>query len=258
MNEKCIKELSSAFTDNRVYYCEHPIDGAYIKKVYTNRDKLDKELTGYQEIKEAYRPKLLKFSYETLSIYTSYNPLKHEVNDQEVVDMLYDFHMYTLKVGHVYFPVDNHVYENWNTYIVSVSKAWSKHLSQYYVNIQAVLQTLIEAINIPNPYDNRISYIHRDVRMANFGERDNKLILFDFELGIWGNPLWDVARYGYENLENTMLHRIIIQKYGIDEQLYLSYMKLYGISFLNYILKTEPSNYEEVDKCIGFLGLIKR
>ncbi len=258
MTEKIIKDLSSEFTDNKVYLCENKLYGKFIKKVYVNKDKYTKELIGYEEIDEAYRPQLFEYNQNELSIYTAFHPLERKISDCEIVDLLYAFHMSTAKRGPVYFPAENKAYQNWIAYIECVSKAWINRLDQYYVNIIDVVQGLIQDIHTTNQYDGFISYIHRDVRSSNIGERNGKLILFDFELGIWGNPLWDIARYGYENLENTTLHKMFIEKYNIEEGLYKSYLKLYSISFLNYLLKVKSSNSIEIEKCTIFLSLIEK
>ncbi|WP_158246301.1 phosphotransferase family protein [Sulfobacillus sp. hq2] len=134
----------------------------------------------------------------------------------------------------------------WLEYIRTQSGKWvdiiERHMGRKVTDQLTTLLSLVESQGNP-----KICLIHRDIRRANIGSRDNSLVLLDYELAIWGDPLWDVGRY----LLDCPSRDDFLAGYGMpDSEVLIAYTGLFAFSFAEYLIRHGYNSGEDFKNCV--------
>ncbi|TKJ07555.1 hypothetical protein FC702_05205, partial [Bacillus cereus] len=194
INENIIVDLSSEFTENKVYLCDSEEFGKTIKKIYKFKAGFYREVEAMNNVHEQLRPDIYYISEQEQVIYSSYNPMKVFPKDPitTLVALTKKLHESSSKIGRVIDPGERYTVDNWMEYLVKRGENWLIELNKYR-NYNKIFYSQIEYLSkiYSQTLDSRVCIIHRDIRMDNVGEKDGKYILFDYELAMWGDRYWD-------------------------------------------------------------------
>lgn len=102
---------------------------------------------------------------------------------------------------------------------------------------------------ISNLVNKNIALIHRDIRWDNVGVINVSYVLFDFELSVWGDPIWDYARILFESKDSE--RKQIFKLSGYSHQELIINEVIFSLSFLHYLISIGDNNNKEISKCIN-------
>lgn len=254
LSEEVIKDLSSPWSGNKVKLIKLN-DEEIIKKTYKKNEGFVRELTSFKIIPDDMRPSLIKSNEKTKTIYMSFNPIKYKPHNIDVImgKLLKAMHDKTISNEKVFDPGKNIVKDDWYHYISTYGPDWIeriKPIKNYSILYESLLLQLEE---YKESEFSRITIIHRDARFENIGQKNGKYILLDYELAIFGEPMFDVARYCMQSATSINL---FLESYNLPKGMnkYLDmFIKLYSLSFLNYLVKNKHFESEDFIKCLNSL-----
>lgn len=260
MNDEIIREISSPYTKNKVWIYNSKDKDIYVKKYIENKEKFENELAAYQLINEKYRPQLIDFDINKKIMICSFNPLSAKKEVEEVVCRLNAFHMSTFQSGFIRKSLLDEENIRLTEYIEKNAVKWKKKIGLDLCNVMKLVEKNLDVISTcNNHYDDMVSIIHRDIRWSNIGEKNQEIVFFDFELAMWGNPIWDLARLYYELDFSENTKEFILRKYNISEKYFFAFVDLYVLSFLAYLYEVSSNNGKEIKKCLKWLkGVYKK
>ena len=136
--------------------------------------------------------------------------------------------------------------DTWLEYIRRQSGQWVDIIEGYLGRkVTGFLERYLQLLELHNTA--QLCLIHRDIRQENIGARENSLILFDFELAIWGDPLWDVGRY----LLSCQSLSDFVSGYGIpDNEVLTAYTGLFAFSFAEYLIRNGQTDGTDFHNCV--------
>ncbi len=220
------KDFSSIYTENKVVL----IDGV-IKKKFKSSKKMSNELKFYDALRvmnaEDIAPRLLNVDAEENSITIDYCPKYKELTTEEILRFAKKFHTKTIGSKHEALKSDASK-EKWESFLKTKFLEWKEKLDSFQVEITFMTNELFQRV-MNRDYD--ICIIHRDFRNANIGEFHGETVIFDFEIAMWGDPLFDVGRILVENKEENLVD-FVADLYNEKTENIEIYCYLYAMSFL--------------------------
>lgn len=240
------KDISSKFTNNKVRVLQN-----IVLKTFESFDKYEIEKGVYRLLDAALCPRVLGELDEEKTLIIEKCNVPADCDLSYLIYTLNRFHKSTLRNGMVFELGSEKKYKSWKAYLKMQFLEWQESWKLFS---DCDISKQIKILNkyIANIKNGPVSIIHRDVRWDNIGKIDGRYVLFDFELAMWGDPIWDFARLLYESdkIENK---KIIIKLSEYQkEELYLSQC-LYAFSFLHYFKTAEHKNQNEILKCISII-----
>lgn len=238
-----MEDLSSPYTQNRITL----IEGQMIRKDFKKKDKYITEKEIYKSLSVDCIPKTFHFDDKSLSIYMEKCDFVKEVNDKDLIHLVEKFHLSTYSEHLVQEWNSNNSYSNWHLYLHEQTEKWIPRIEAYFSKCKELINSLLRVI--PNK-KRKVCLLHRDIRLANIGKIEGKLVLFDFELAMWGDPLWDYARICFErgkNFVNELENSLNFEFKEVEASILL-----YVFSYLNFLIKYQnnDNNNEEIRKCL--------
>lgn len=238
------KNISSSFTENKVYNFNNII----IKKL-NDIKAYENEYYAYQILDEKLRPNLLGLDKENKIIIIEKCDEISKINYNELIKLIKAFHKSTLHEGYVGYVNERKRYNNWKEYLHENAVDWIENTSFYIKDAKTKIDKLINYVDKYTSCNNTVCLLHRDIRKKNIGMKDGQYVLFDFELIIWGNPIWDFARLLYQ-VDNKKDEDIIYKKSGYKKKELDVYKCIYAFSFLAYFYDSFSKNKKEITNCI--------
>ncbi len=239
------KDVSSKFTNNKVRVLQN-----IVLKTFESLDKYKIEKSIYRLLDPSLCPKVLGELDEEKTLLIEKCNVPDERNLSNLIDVMNRFHKSTLRNGMVFELGSEEKFKSWKEYLKKQFPGWQdswKCFSNYDISKQKILDRYINDLK-----DGPVAIIHRDVRWDNIGEIDGRYVLFDFELAMWGNPIWDFARLLYESDKLEDKKKIISLSGYQEDELYINQC-LYALSFLHYFKTAEYKNQKEIIKCIDII-----
>lgn len=239
------KDVSSKFTNNKVRVLQN-----IVLKTFESLDKYKIEKSIYRLLDPSLCPKVLGELDEEKTLLIEKCNVPDERNLSNLIDVMNRFHKSTLRNGMVFELGSEEKFKSWKEYLKKQFPGWQdswKCFSNYDISKQKILDRYINDLK-----DGPVAIIHRDVRWDNIGEIDGRYVLFDFELAMWGNPIWDFARLLYESDKLEDKKKIISLSGYQEDELYINQC-LYALSFLHYFKTAEYKNQKEITKCIDII-----
>ena len=247
---KLVRDLSSPWTGNRVELLEKETGERVVRKTYASFSHFARELEAYRVVDESLRPQLLSQSEAERMLEFSYEAnITHSVDlDARTVRLMRKLHDQTRRTGTCGLLAGDRTYETWLAYLEEQAAEWVHRLLPI-ADYRRLYRKLIDWVAVLKPLP--VSLVHRDIRPENMAERDGQLLLIDFELAMWGDPYWDLARYV---LQYPAAHAVALDAYGGQEQERLdAYVKLYALCFADYLYKVKVFG-EEWRHCLDVLA----
>ncbi len=242
------KNLSSLYTRNSVF-----LDKQTIIKTFSSIKKFNNEIRAYDTLKllkkEVLAPRVFKVDYKNQILEIEYCPKEKNLNTEELIKFASEFHRETrITKNSIYKCRDSKV--KWEEFLKESSKSWKGQISKVDANL---ITKIDKCLDIVLDRNFETTLIHRDFRNDNIGRKNDDFVLFDFELAMLGDPLWDCARILTENDENECYTKQVMELYDVDEKIVKAYKYLYGSSFLAFLLEFQTENIIEINKMIGYL-----
>lgn len=237
------QDRSSFFTRNKVISLNN-----IVVKFFETEIQYKIEEQVYDILNLEFRPRILGKYESDNAIILERCTLPRKRSIIELILLLRDFHESTKRYGEVYELGSKKKYINWKEYLQERFSEWET-TGKIYFKTDISKQVNILKKYIGNLEAEKVSLVHRDVRWDNVGERQGRYVLFDFELAMWGNPIWDYARllYGAENADEE--EAIFALSGYKSKELHLNRC-LYAFSFLHYFDGADYKNKFEIEKCL--------
>jgi thiamine kinase-like enzyme len=246
MDGEVVKDLSSPHTKNRVYLYESKKHGLIVKKEFFKAVHFKREVEAMTAVNRALHPAVYKIDMKRKHLYLSYHPLstEPESRDECAAKLMKHLHESTKQYGGVRDPGTGQAFTSWKEYLkqkvfasLEVLQAAGDFGDQFYQKWNDLRDSPFSAV----------SYIHRDVRFENIGERNGQYLLMDFEHAIIGDPYWDVARYA---LESAQSKRDLYQAYGVDDpEKADAYIRFFALEYAAYFVKRGQTDLPLYKRC---------
>lgn len=246
-----ILDLSSTYTENKVFLIDDSRFGRVVKKQYYKQSGFQREVCAFFSIPSSCRPELYHIDYEKNILYMEYTPIICQSRDFDVIcsELMWELHTTTSKNGIVYDPGTGYRATDWAEYIHDKGWKWVESVKKYIDHkvIKDHFLALLEELK--KMQSTRTSLIHRDIRRNNIGQKGNRYILLDYELIMWGDPYWDVARYLIQHPWSKETFR---KKYTLDEKKVAIYLPLFAFCFVDYLVSANSIG-EDFARCMDIL-----
>ncbi|HEX7064793.1 MAG TPA: phosphotransferase [Bacillales bacterium] len=246
-----IQDLSSPHTANRVFLFQSKRHGKIIKKEFGQSSHFKRAVEALKVVNRSLHPAVYKIDMRRQCLYMSYNPriTEPESMDACAADLMKQLHTSTTRYGGVSDPGTGQVFSSWKEYFRKRGSAAVESLKgagDFKNSFEARMEKLKEAPFAP------VSYIHRDVRPDNIGERNGRYLLLDFEHAMVGDPYWDVARYVFESAESK---EQFFRLYGIEDKVRADiYVWLFALDYASFFIRRKQTDNPAFDKCLAFLN----
>ncbi|PUA34639.1 hypothetical protein C8Z91_34810 [Paenibacillus elgii] len=244
-----LNDISSPWTKNKVSIIKTSNNELIVRKTFYNIEHFNRELLAYELIEDSFRPVLHGVELNNKAIYLSLEKKTHKICHKRVAHLMKDFHdkntMENINVGYLGCEIK---YLNWYDFIIKRGFEWVETLKPFRDYTADFLNwtSVQDLFKLP-----KMSIVHQDIRHENIMERGNLLILIDFELVMWGDPLWDVARYILIYPDSK---QIIIEEYvGANIERLNLLITLVALCFADYLYKKNDFG-ESWRKCINILN----
>lgn len=245
-----IKDLSGPYSDNKVYLFQSKKHGEIIKKVFDKHAHFKRSVEALKTLDRSLHPAILKIDMKRLTVYMSYDPIQTvpENVDQCAADLMKRLHTSTQRYKAPNDPGTGEAFPFWKDYLKKYGAEWLqalKGIKDYSDRFHECMGSLKNSPSIPT------SYIHKDFRYENIGERKGSYILFDYEHAVWGDPYWDVARYVVESARSK---NALYALYGVeDEDRADIYTWMFALSFAAYLVRHDRTDNEKFEKYLTLL-----
>lgn len=236
-------DISSIYTNNKLLAFEKMV----VKK-FTDKKQYWAEKKVYYSLNSIYRPKLLGAIDEECELFIEKCSKPERLDYEKLIDMVNSFHFSTSKYGNTYELNGEAKYRCWEDYLLEQLDEWSVNVKKYIQNISEQIQWLKAYLFEKRTMNKKVSLIHRDIRVDNIGEINNRYVLYDYELSMWGDPIWDFSRMLYESKNEEDKEKIYLLS-GYTKRDLNVYLCLYALSFLNYFCDADFKNVKEIEKC---------
>ncbi|HEU5141377.1 MAG TPA: phosphotransferase, partial [Bacillales bacterium] len=251
MEGEIIQDLSSPHTANRVFLFHSKRHGKIIKKEFGQVSHFKRAVEAMKVVDRSLHPAVYKMDMRRRCLYISYHPRETEPDSMDAcaANLMKELHTSTRRYGGVSDPGTGQVYSSWKDYIRKRGSAAVESLmakGDYRDSFEAQMDRLEDSPFAP------VSYIHRDVRPDNIGERKGRYLLLDFEHAMVGDPYWDVARYAFESAQSK---EDFYKLYGMDDQERADiYVWLFALDYAAYFVRHNQADSPIFEKCLAFLG----
>lgn len=230
-----IKDVSSPFTDNKVYSI-----GDKIYKYCSNDTCYVTELVAYNNIPQKFIAKLIYQNFnQKLLVLENVQKDIEIVLDKDFFILLKEFHDSTLAFDFCYDFENNNYYSSWKNFIDYKIKIWNSTDFQFSSKNKILFYLQKNEVN---EYFDKYCFLHRDIRSDNIGVRLRKLIFFDFELLMIGPPIWDLARIFFDSNFSNEIEKILEEVYSVRKNDLYYYTVLYGVNTLYYYFEKGLDN----------------
>lgn len=236
-------DISSIYTNNKLLAFEKMV----VKK-FVNKNQYWAEKKAYCSLNLTYRPKLLGALDEECELFIEKCSKPESLDYEKLINMVNSFHLSTSKYGSTYELEGEAKYRCWEDYLLGQLEEWDVKVKKYIRNISDQIQWLKSYLLENRTMNKKVSLIHRDIRLDNIGEINNRYVLYDYELSMWGDPIWDFSRMLYET-ENEEDKEKIFFLSGYTKRDLNVYLCLYALSFLSYFCDADYKNMKEIEKC---------
>lgn len=250
MRGEIIKDLSSPYTNNRVFLFNSEKHGIIIRKEFDQVTHFKRAVEAFKIVDRSLHPAIYKIDMRRRHLYMSYNPIQTppESMDACVAELMKKLHTSTKRYGGVRDPGTGQVFSSWKDYLQQKSLKnleALKCIEDYSQLYEKLISTLKDSPFSP------VSCIHRDIRPENIGERKGNYILLDFELAIIGDPYWDVARYVVQTAQSK---ENFYEMYGIDNVMKAdAHVWLLALDFAAYLVRHKLAESKEFETCLAVL-----
>ena len=239
--------LSSIYTKNEVF-----LEKKVITKVFKSIEKMNNETMVYDTLRlmgnEDLAPHLLEVDFDNRTLYLEYCPKNEKMSTKEILLFAHDFHIST-PISAISIYKNKESLEKWKFFLERSSIEWIKTIAE--ILEECVIKIENNLLLVTNRECN-ICLIHRDFRNDNIGKRNQQSVLYDFELAMWGDPLWDIARILVES-DSTIYDKFASELYSVDKRIIDGYKYLYVASFLDYLLRYQKNDLIKIDEMLSYL-----
>lgn len=250
MDGETIKDLSGPYSNNEVYLFHSKKHGEIVKKVFNKYTHFKRSIEAFKTIDRSLHPAILKIDMRRITVYMSYAPIQTvpENVDQCAADLMKRLHSSTRRFKAPNDPGTGEAFPFWKDYLKKYGAQWLetlKDVKDYSERFKELMGALKNSARTPT------TYIHKDIRFENIGERKGTYILFDFEHAMWGDPYWDVARYVVESAQSKDGFYAL---YGVEDKARADiYTWMFALSFAAYLVRHDQTDNEKFEKCLAML-----
>jgi thiamine kinase-like enzyme len=251
MKGEIIKDLSSPYTNNRVFLFDSEKHGKIIRKEYDQSIHFRRVIEAFKVVDRSLHPAIYKIDMRRQHVYMSYNPIQAPPDSMDAcaVDLMKKLHTSTRRYGGVRDPGTGQVFSSWKNYLQQKGEKNLEALKSIGDYSQPYERLMTELKDSPfSP----VSYIHCDIRPFNIGERDGHYILLGFEQAMIGDPYWDVARYV---VQEAQAKESFYKIYGIEDVTRANiHVWLFALDFAAYLVRHRSVESKEFEKCLAVLN----
>ncbi|HET7626832.1 MAG TPA: phosphotransferase [Bacillales bacterium] len=250
--DEVVRELSEKDSTHRVHLVKHPKHGEIVKKTFFDPVTFKREIEAVKAIDRTMRPVVYKIDVRRRCLYMSYQPLEEAFDcankDLAAAALMKQLHHTTRRYGAVYDPGTGEHFTTWKDYLAHAFRKPVESLRDWIAVGERLEEKLAQLKD--SPYT-PLAYIHGDFRFANIGERNGRLLLFDFDRSMIGDPYWDVAQYAFES---ARCKSRFYEAYGVEDVAKAdAHVWFVALQKAAKLAKSDRTDSNGFAKCMGVL-----